>query len=85
MESFKYVIKDELGLHARPAGMLVKEAAKMDSKITLKKGDAEADLKKIFAIMKLCVKQGDEVEVIVEGGAEKENCAFVEEFFQKNF
>ena len=85
MESFKYTIKDELGLHATPAGMLVKEAAKMDSKITLKKGDAEGDLKKIFSIMKLCVKQHDEVEVIVEGGAEKENCEFVKKFFEEHF
>ena len=85
MESFKYTIKDELGLHARPAGMLVKEAAKMDSKITLKKGDAEGDLKKIFSIMKLCVKQHDEVEGIVEGGAEKENCEFVKKFFEEHF
>lgn len=85
MESFKYVIKDELGLHARPAGLLVKEAQKMDSKITLKKGGAEADLKKIFAIMKLCVKQGDEVEITVDGGAEQENCEFIKKFFEEHF
>ena len=35
MKNFEYVIKDELGIHARPAGMLVKEAKKYDSKIVL--------------------------------------------------
>ena len=26
MKEFKYVVQDELGLHARPAGLLVKES-----------------------------------------------------------
>ena len=35
MRTFEYAIIDELGIHARPAGMLVKEVKKFDSKITL--------------------------------------------------
>ena len=35
MKNFKYTITDELGIHARPAGLLVKEAAKVSSKITI--------------------------------------------------
>ena len=38
MKEFKYVVQDELGLHARPAGLLVKEAAKYKSAITLDSG-----------------------------------------------
>lgn len=37
MKNFEYTIKDELGIHARPAGMLVKEAKKYQSKITITK------------------------------------------------
>lgn len=37
MKKFEYVIKDEAGIHARPAGMLVKEAKKYQSKIVLEK------------------------------------------------
>ena len=39
MKSFQYVITDEMGLHARPAGLLVKEAKNYDSEITITKGD----------------------------------------------
>ncbi len=35
MKTFEYTIKDELGIHARPAGMLVKEVKNYDSKITI--------------------------------------------------
>ncbi|MEZ3469068.1 MAG: HPr family phosphocarrier protein [Schaedlerella sp.] len=34
-------VNDEIGLHARPAGMLTKEAAKCTSKVTIRKGIME--------------------------------------------
>ena len=37
MLSFSYTIKDEVGIHARPAGLLAKEAKKYESKIVIKK------------------------------------------------
>ena len=37
MKSFSYTVKDELGIHARPAGMLVKEVKNFKSKVTLEK------------------------------------------------
>ena len=49
MKEFKYVVQDELGLHARPAGLLVKEAAKYKSAITLDSGAKKADAKRIMA------------------------------------
>ena len=41
MKTFDYTVKDELGIHARPAGLLVKEAKNFTSKITIKKGEKE--------------------------------------------
>ena len=43
MKTFDYTVKDELGIHARPAGLLVKEAKNFTSKITIKKGEKEVD------------------------------------------
>ena len=37
MKTFDYTIKDELGIHARPAGLLVKEAKKFESACTITK------------------------------------------------
>lgn len=84
MVKFTFVVKDELGLHARPAGLLVKEAAKCSSKVTLKKGDKSGDAKRIFNVMSLAVKCGDEVEVTVEGDKEQEEAAALEAFVKES-
>ena len=84
MKEFKYVVQDELGLHARPAGLLVKEAAKYKSAITLDSGTKKADAKRIMAVMSMGGKKGVEVSVTIEG--EDEDTAFeaIQKFFQEN-
>ncbi|MGN0327207.1 MAG: HPr family phosphocarrier protein [Lachnospiraceae bacterium] len=74
MKSFQYVIKDEVGIHARPAGELAKEAKKYLSTITIIKGDKSAVVTKLMAVMSLGVKCGEEITVTVEG--EDEETAF---------
>ena len=51
MKEFNYVIKDKIGIHARPAGMLVKEIKKIESKITIECNGKTADASKMFNIM----------------------------------
>ena len=84
MKEFKYVVMDELGLHARPAGLLVKEAAKYKSTITVDNGVKKADARRIMGIMAMGVKKGAEVTVTIEG--EDEDVAFeaIQKFFSEN-
>lgn len=84
MIKFTFTVKDEMGLHARPAGLLVKEAARCSSKVTLKKGEKTGDAKRIFNVMGLSVKGGEEVEVMVEGEKEQEEAAALEAFVAEN-
>lgn len=84
MKSFDYVIKDEVGIHARPAGLLVKEAKNYDSKITVCKGDKSAEATKLMALMAMGVKCGDTVTVQVEGGDEEATFASIKDFFENN-
>ena len=58
MKEFKYVITDPEGIHARPAGELVKAAKEFQSAITLTKDGKTGDCKRIFGIMGLAVKDG---------------------------
>lgn len=83
MKSFEYTITDEVGLHARPAGLLVKEAKKYDSVITVTKDGKSVEAKKLMALMGLGVKKGDTVTVSVEGSDEENAAAEMEEFFKK--
>lgn len=84
MKEFNFVVKDELGIHARPAGLLVKEAAKFQSAIKINKGEKAADAKRLFAVMGLAVKQNDEVVISAEGADEAEAIAAMEVFFNEN-
>ncbi|MDE6220870.1 MAG: HPr family phosphocarrier protein [Lachnospiraceae bacterium] len=84
MQKFSYVIKDEVGIHARPAGLLVKEAKKYESTITIVKGAKSAAATKMMAVMGLGVKCGDTVDVEVEGADEITACAEIKAFFEEN-
>ncbi len=84
MKEFNYKIKDALGIHARPAGLLVKEASKFSSEITIKKGEKSADLKRIFSLMSLGVKQGDEIVVKIKGEDELLTKEVLEKFIKEN-
>lgn len=84
MKRFEYVIKDECGIHARPAGLLVKQAKLFGSSIAVKKGGQSADAKKLFVLMGLGVKKGDKIEVTAEGPDEDEAVKFLESFFEDN-
>ncbi len=84
MKSFDYVIKDELGIHARPAGLVVKEAKKFASTITITKDGKSAAATKLMAIMGMAVKCGDQVTVSVEGEDEEAACEAMKAFFEAN-
>lgn len=84
MKKFEYTIKDELGIHARPAGMLAKEAKNYKSTITITKEGKSAEVTRLLALMSLGVKRGQTIEISVEG--EDEDTAFegVKAFFEEN-
>ncbi|MBQ3462150.1 MAG: HPr family phosphocarrier protein [Clostridia bacterium] len=84
MKEFTYTITDPQGMHARPAGVLVKEAGKYQSKITIEKDGKAGDAKRIFAVMGLGVKCGQQITVKVEGDDEAEAAAAIEEFLKAN-
>ena len=84
MKTMTYTIQDELGIHARPAGVLVKEVKKFQSKITLEGNGKKAEAGKLPAIMGMGIKHGTEVTITAEGPDENEAIAAMEEFFKNN-
>ena len=84
MKSFEYTIKEPVGLHARPAGMLSKEARKYKSAITVIKNGKSANILRLMALMGLGVKCGETVTVSVEGEDEDVAFAGIKEFFETN-
>ena len=84
MKTFEYTIKAELGIHARPAGHLVKEAKKFESECTITKDGKTKKLTQLMMLMSLGVKQGDTVTVTAEGADEEAAVAALKEFFENN-
>lgn len=84
MKSFKYVITDPVGIHARPAGALVAEAKKYGCDVTIAANGKSASAKKLIMLMGLGVKQGDEIEVQLNGADEDAAAAGLEAFLKEN-
>ena len=85
MKSFEYVITEPVGLHARPAGMLNKEARKFKSAIVVHRGEKSANVLRLMALMGLGVKCGDTIRVTIEGEDEETVAPLVEAFFIEYF
>lgn len=84
MKTFSYVVQDQLGIHARPAGLLVKQLKSYTSKFTITKDGKSVDMSRLMQLMGLGVKTGDEVTVSVEGADEETAAAALEAFFKEN-
>lgn len=85
MKQFTYTVTDPVGIHARPAGLLVKAIKALDSTVTIAKADGKSAVAvKLMALMGLGIKQGDTVTVTIEGGNEDANAAAMEQFFKEN-
>ena len=84
MKEFSYTVKDERGIHARPAGMLVKEVKNFQSKVTLEKDGKTVDASRLMAVMGMGVKKDMTVKVTVEGEDEEACYEAIKAFFETN-
>ena len=84
MRSFVYTVKDELGLHARPAGMLVRLVQTLGDEVRITKGEQRVGGTRLLALMGLGIRCGDEVTVEIEGVNEETSERSLREFFEKN-
>ena len=85
MKQFTYTIKDALGIHARPAGMLSKKAKSYaDTTVTITANGKTVNLGQLMKLMGLGVKQGTEVTVTCDGANEEEACAGLLAFLEEN-
>ncbi len=84
MQTFKYVIKDDIGIHARPAGQLVNLAKSYKSDIKIKKDDVSVNLKSVLKVLGLAVKKDHEITIEIEGEDEVLAMAEISAFLENN-
>jgi len=84
MKTINYKIKDELGIHARPAGLLMAAAKRFSSTVTIAGNGKNADARNVMDIMRLGIKEGNEVTVMIDGDDEDLAVLEIEEFFRNH-
>ena len=85
MKNFTYTIKDAVGIHARPAGNLVKLVKEFESTVMIEKeGKPAVNATALMKLMGLGVKCGDTVSFTVEGADEEAAAKAVEDFMNAN-
>ena len=85
MKSFEYTITDPVGIHARPAGNLVKKIKEFTgATVTIAKGEKSVNALKLMALMGMGIKQGDTITVNVDGENEEAVAAAIETYLKEN-
>lgn len=85
MVSKKVIVKNESGLHARPASVLVKTASRYKSDFFIKMYGYKVNGKSILGVMTLAAESGAEMELIFEGPDEEEALEMITELFENRF
>ena len=84
MKEFQYAIRDKIGLHARPAGLLVQKSKTFQSDVFISFNGKKADAKRIFALMGLSIKTEDRITVQISGADEETAEKELEDFMKNN-
>jgi len=82
MEQFTYIIKDPMGFHARPAGLMVKAINKLPCEVKISLNDKTVDGKRLYAVLSLGAKTNDEITITCQGENEKEASLLIKEIFE---
>lgn len=85
MVSKNFVIKNEMGLHMRPASLFVTEMAKFSSNVNIIFNGKEINGKSIMNIIAGCIKCGSEITVACDGSDEKEMLEKAQELIESGF
>ena len=85
MAQKKIKIKNQLGLHARPAAQLVKVAAKFESDVFIALDEHEVNGKSIMGVMMLAAAQGSQLTITTQGADEEQAMAAIIELIEAKF
>ena len=85
MISIELVLKNEAGLHARPACLFIKEASKFKSDIFIEKNYKQYIAKSLLGILSMAASKGDKIIIKADGEDEKEALEALKLLVDSNF
>ncbi len=83
MANKTFVIIDEAGMHARPTSIVVQEATKFKSEITIEFNGKNANLKSIMSVMALVIKNNQQITINAVGEDAEEALASIEKVMKE--
>ncbi len=78
-------VKNKMGVHARPAAMIVRVANRYKADISFEKDEEVVDGKSIMGLMMLAAGQGSKLRVSANGEDAEDACKALEELFESKF
>lgn len=84
-ERTELTLRNDVGLHARPAALLVRSVAGLDTAVRVRRGDDEADGQSVLALMSLGARQGDRIEVSATGAQAAEAIRRISDLVERDF
>ena len=85
MKDTYLTVRNETGLHSRPADLFVRTAKLYESDITIYKGEKQSDAKNIIKVILLNVSQGDDITIVAEGTDEEAAIEDLSSLIDSNF
>jgi phosphotransferase system HPr (HPr) family protein len=85
MAEIKVTVEHEVGLHARPASLFVKQAMQYKSDISVTCNGRSANAKSILSVLTLGAHKGAEIEITAEGEDADQALLALQELVQGNF
>ena len=81
----KITIKNQYGIHVRPASLFTKEAIRFESDIIVQKEDTQINGKSIMGLMTIGATKGTKIILIAQGPDAEELLDKIEELINNNF
>jgi phosphocarrier protein HPr len=85
MPSIELLVNNAIGLHARPAVLLVNTAQKFESEIKIKIGDKEGNAKSLLSILGLGIAKGTNIIAEANGPDASQALKAIQELASNNF
>lgn len=79
------VVQNKMGIHARPAAMIVRVTSKFGGEVFFEKDDEQVNAKSIMGLMMLAAGRGSEIQVTAEGPDSDQLIKDLEDLFARKF
>ena len=81
----QFIVKNKLGLHARPAAMFVQLTTRFSSSVTVIRNEQEVDGKSIMGLMMLAAEKGSTLKIVIDGNDEQQLMQEIINLFESRF